>query len=135
MRVVIDTNILISALLTTQSKPSKLLHLWTAHRFDLITCEAQIQELRLTTQKPILRNLIPGPTVGKLINQVRDLAFCVENYEIEKVCRDYSDDYLLALSKAVKADYLVGGDKDLFTLKKYGGCRMVKVEYLWRRLM
>ncbi len=36
-----------------------------------------------------------------------------------KVCRDTKDDFLLALSKDGKADYLVTGDKDLLSLNRY----------------
>ena len=35
------------------------------------------------------------------------------------VCRDTKDDFLLALSKDGKADYLVTGDKDLLSLNRY----------------
>jgi uncharacterized protein len=41
--------------------------------------------------------------------------------------RDKKDNYLLALSKASKADYLITGDKDLLMLKVFRGTGIVKM--------
>ncbi len=39
---------------------------------------------------------------------------------IEQICRDPKDDFLLALSKESKANYLITGDKDLLEIGIYG---------------
>lgn len=44
----------------------------------------------------------------------------IEVDSIVTVCRDLKDNFLLALAKDGKADYLLTGDKDLLTLTKFG---------------
>lgn len=44
----------------------------------------------------------------------------VEVKSIITICRDTKDNFLLALAKDGKADYLLTGDKDLLELKKFG---------------
>lgn len=41
------------------------------------------------------------------------------------VCRDWKDNFLLALSKDAKADYLISGDKDLLDLRKFGKTKIL----------
>ena len=45
MRLVIDTNILVSALLSATSLPAQLIVLWRAGRFELLTAAEQLDEL------------------------------------------------------------------------------------------
>jgi len=49
MLVVLDTNILISALLVQSSPPAKLIELWRHGRFTLLTAQPQIEELHRVT--------------------------------------------------------------------------------------
>ncbi|MFZ4411239.1 MAG: putative toxin-antitoxin system toxin component, PIN family, partial [Paracraurococcus sp.] len=50
MRLVVDTNILISALLAGTSLPAQLIVLWREGRFDLLTSAEQLDELRRVTR-------------------------------------------------------------------------------------
>jgi predicted nucleic acid-binding protein len=52
VRLVIDTNILINALLTGSSLPAHLIALWREGRFDLLTSPDQLDELMRVTQYP-----------------------------------------------------------------------------------
>ena len=47
--------------------------------------------------------------------------------KIDKICRDPKDDFLLALSKESKANYLITGDKDLLYIEVYGRTKIVTV--------
>jgi len=55
MRLVIDTNILISALLIEPSLPAQLITLWREGRFDLLTSDEQFDELIRVTRYPKIR--------------------------------------------------------------------------------
>ena len=52
MRVVIDTNILVSALIAPAGKPAAIINAWLDGKFTLLTCAAHVEELRSTLQKP-----------------------------------------------------------------------------------
>jgi uncharacterized protein len=45
-----------------------------------------------------------------------------------KVCRDPKDDFLLALAKGSRADFLITSDRDLLDLKNYSWTRIVTVK-------
>ena len=51
----------------------------------------------------------------------------IEVASIVTICRDSKDNFLLALAKDGKADYLLTGDKDLLELKKFGKTKIEKI--------
>ena len=60
------------------------------------------------------------------MNELKKLAECVDELPRVRRSRDPSDDFLLSLSEAGRADYLVTGDKSgLLTLKRHKGTRIV----------
>ena len=128
MRLVIDTNILVSALLVGTSLPAHLIVLWRAGRFDLLTSLEQLDELMRVTRYPKIRERLSPALAGRLINQLRELAVVLENLPIVAMCADPHDDYLLAMAEAGAADFLVTGDKrDLLSLARHEGTRIVTV--------
>jgi hypothetical protein len=53
---------------------------------------------------------------------------------IDSICRDPSDDYLLALAKTAGADFLVTRDEDLLVLKKHGNTEIIHVGEFLKRM-
>lgn len=111
MRLVIDTNILISGLLVGTSLPAHLITLWREGRFDLLTSAGQLDELMRVTRYPKIRERLTPALAGRLINELRDVAVLIEAPSPVSVCGDPYDDYLLAMAAAGRADFLVTGDK------------------------
>jgi putative PIN family toxin of toxin-antitoxin system len=138
VRLVIDTNILISALLAETSLPAHLMVLWREGRFDLLTSPGQLDELMRVTRYPKIRERLVPALAGRLINELRDVAVSVGNLPAVNVSSDPHDDYLLAIATAGAADFLVTGDKrDLLTLRLYEGTKIITVRdflVLHRRL-
>ena len=132
MRLVIDTNILVSALLAATSLPAQLVVLWRADRFDLLTAVEQLDELMRVTRYPKIRERLPPAIAGRLVNDLRALAFVVDKLSIVDASPDLDDNYLLALAAAGGADFLVTGDKrDLLGIAVYEGTKIVTVrDYL-----
>jgi putative PIN family toxin of toxin-antitoxin system len=128
VRLVVDTNILISALLVTTSLPAHLLVLWHEGQFDLLTSTDQIDEMIRVTRYPKLRERLVPALAGRLINELRDLAVVVKDPPIVTICTDPYDNYLLAIAEAGSGDFLVTGDKrDLLGLKVHAGARILTV--------
>lgn len=124
----VDTNVLVSALLVESSLPAHLIVLWRAGRFDLVTAAAQLDELRRVTRYPKLRERLTPPLAGRLVNELRRVAVVVPSLPRVTVCEDPYDNYLLALAAAGAADFLVTGDKrDLLGLELHEGTRIVTV--------
>ena len=128
MRLVVDTNILISALLATTSLPAHLVVLWRAGRFELLTAAEQLDELMRVTRYPKIRERLAPAIAGRLVNDLRALAVMIDKLPVVEVSADPDDNYLLALAAAGAADFLVTGDKrDLLGLAVYEGTKIVTV--------
>lgn len=128
MRLVVDTNILISALLAGTSLPAQLIVLWREGRFDLLTSAAQLDELRRVTRYPKIRERLAPALAGRLINDIRDLAVLLPALPVVTASPDPDDNYLLGMAAAGAADFLVTGDKrDLLALKLFQGTRILTV--------
>ena len=126
MRVVLDTNILISALLVQSGTPGRIYRGWTDGQFWLLTCEMQLKELRLALRKPSLVDRIRPYRAGRLVNELKELAIPIDPLPHVKRSSDPTDDFLLATAEAGKADFLVTGDKSgLLSLHRHRGTRIV----------
>lgn len=138
MRLVIDTNVLVSALLSGTSLPAHLIVLWREGRFDLLTSAEQLDELMRVTRYPRIRERLSPALAGRLINELRDIATVIERLPVITASPDPDDNYLLAIAVAGSADFLVTGDKrDLLALKLCEGTRIMTVRdflVLHRRL-
>jgi putative PIN family toxin of toxin-antitoxin system len=126
MRVVLDTNILVSALIAPAGKPAAILDAWLDGRFTLLTCLAHVDELRSTLQKPRVAELVESHKAGRLVNRIKRFAKHVDPLPPVKRSPDPTDDFLLALSEAGNANYLVTGDKSgLLSLEYHKATRIV----------
>ncbi|MBU1088600.1 putative toxin-antitoxin system toxin component, PIN family [Patescibacteria group bacterium] len=133
MRVLLDTNILISYLLdfSGKSRISKIVDKGVLGEYVILLPEELINEFtNKVLSKKYLKNKIkkeePEEFVRILIEAGEIIPTIKE--EIPVVTRDPKDDYLLACALVGEADFLVSGDKDLLVLKKVGGVRMVDVK-------
>lgn len=128
MRVVVDTNVLVSALLSPACAPAELLTLWRSGRFTLLTAGLQIEELARVTRYPKLRARLSPALAGRLINELRDLATLIEPLPPVDASPDPYDNYLLSIASGEQANVLVTGDqRDLLGLGKHGGTLIVTV--------
>ncbi len=137
MRVVLDVNILVSALIGDAGFPALIYEAWEDGQFTQLSCAEHIAELRSTLRKPRIAALIKPHRSGKLVNDVRRFAEQIAQLPPIRRSADPYDDYLLALSEAGRADYLVTGDKDgLLNLRRHKGTKIVTANQfagkLWR---
>lgn len=111
MRTVLDTNIVVSSLLIQTGYPAAIYRAWREGHFVLLTCAEQLDELRATLHKPALAARIKPYNAGRLVNDLREFAENIERLPRVQRSPDPTDDFLLALSEAGNAEYLVTGDK------------------------
>jgi len=112
MRVVLDTNVLLSALLSPHGLSDVIYRAWQKDRFDLVTSTTQIDELRRASRYPKFKDVLQPHRVGTMINNMRRsvmldaLPPLPDGIEVN----DPNDAFLLAMALAGEADYLVTGD-------------------------
>jgi len=128
LRLVVDTNILISALLAGTSLPAQLIVRWREGRFDLLTAAEQLDELMRVTRYPKIRERLAPALAGRLINDLRAIAVTVDKLPVVDVSADPHDNYLLAIAAVGEANFLVTGDKrDLLGIAVYEGAKIATV--------
>jgi putative PIN family toxin of toxin-antitoxin system len=125
LRVVLDSNVFISALISAGGAPHAIYRAWRARRFLLVTSAAQIAELRRASRYPKLRAIVPAREFGTLLNRLHG-ALVLRRLPRVELSADPDDDYLLAMAKAAAADFLVTGDaRHLLRLGKLGRTKIV----------
>jgi len=129
MRAVLDTNVLLSALLSPHGWPDVIYRAWQKDRFDLVTSSAQIDELRRASRYEKFKDVLQPHRIGTMVNNMRDsimldaLPLLQESIEVN----DPNDTFLLKMALAGEADYLVTGDQRAGLLQRgsYGRTRIV----------
>ena len=113
MRVILDTNVLLGALISAHGPPDAIYRAWRAARFDLVTSAAQLDELRRVSRYPKLKTVLPAHRVGTMVNNMQRAVMLgvlpplPDGMEVN----DPNDAYLLTMALAGKVDYLVTGDR------------------------
>lgn len=125
-RVVLDTNLLVSYLLTAGTTLSQIIDAWEAERVVVLTSPPVLDELIEVLDRPRLRqNLSRDPRV--LVELLLTEAVITPGQlTVSGVCRDPKDDKFLACALEGGANYIVTGDADLLVLQTYHGARIVR---------
>ena len=123
MRAVIDTNVLLSALLWSGAPHAVLEHARNG-TITLISSPALLAELARVMERPkfdviFLRTNTSRPHT---LAEVRQLVEVIDPPPLpQPVCRDKDDDVVLALALAAQADMIISGDDDLLSLNPFHG--------------
>lgn len=124
-RVVFDTSTLVGAILRSESVPDRALDR-ALELCDLCVSAETFAELESVLAKKRLERYFSSETRRAFVDLIRQhgLIFVVGAPELAKVlprCRDASDDFVLALAIAAKADVIVSSDQDLLVLHPWRG--------------
>ncbi len=136
MRLVVDTNVLVSAFLW-QGTPGRLIELAGDKEVQLFTSRMLIDELSdvLHRAKHSKSVEATGLTAGQMVLNFRRLATVVSARQFtQAVSRDPNDDAVLACALAARADLVVSGDNDLLVLKSFEGIPIVTVSQAVRTI-
>lgn len=121
LRVVLDTNQLISSLLSTQGPQRSLIDAWRRREYVLLIAPGQIDEVGEVLARPKIKKKYPIPPADRdaFLHLLRQDAVLLPQAPGPGVCRDPDDDQLLACADAGGADHLVTGDGDLLAIGRY----------------
>jgi uncharacterized protein len=117
VKVVFDTNILIAAFLT-EGLCSGLLIRARKHDFDLILSDDILREFKGILTKKFK---ISSSDISEITDIITEAASGILHKvsSAPRICRDPNDDMIIACAVDADADYIVTGDEDLLTLKKF----------------
>ena len=123
MRIVVDTNVFISAALKEKSLPDIAVHI-AADSGVLLKSTITKRELFVTLDRPRLAPLIP-PRFRDWLSELLAAAELVTITERITACRDPKDDKFLELAVNGHADAIVSGDADLLVLDTFRGIPII----------
>jgi hypothetical protein len=125
MRVVLDTNIVVSYLLTQGKTLSRIIDHWEQGSFVVLISPAMLAELKDVLPRPRLRRTMSADPKALLEVLEHDAEQVPGELVLSGVCRDPKDDIFIACAVEGRADVLVSGDDDLLVLDNYQGVQMM----------
>jgi uncharacterized protein len=126
MRIVLDTNVLVSAFLRNKGKPAQILA--QDSKFELLICEGILAELTDVLNRPRIRKkeTYLEHRVHEYLGRLRASSTWIAITEVENIIpQDPPDNIVLACAVEDGADYLVSGNKHLLDLKQHRGVKIV----------
>ena len=124
MKVVLDTNVLISAFLS-DGICSRILRRARNREFAFVLCSPVIEEFRRIFKDKFQ---FDNAEITFFTSIVSEAAHEISRPEKPApcICRDANDDHVLACAMEAKADYIVTGDDDLLTLVSHGRIKIIR---------
>jgi uncharacterized protein len=119
VRVLLDANVLVSALLSRIGAPALLVQAWLDARLELIVCPSVLAEVERTLAQPKLAQRVAPEDRERFVRLLRELAELVPDPNEPPPVRsaDSKDDHLLALAARERVP-LVSGDTHLLALQE-----------------
>lgn len=120
IRVVIDTNLYVSALINENSR-RRLNLVLNNRQFQIVTDDALLTELSLVIFRPKFHRFASISQIKNFLELLHERSLYFETTSVVQHSPDPKDDFLLALCQDSGSDYLITGNKrDLLDLKRFG---------------
>ena len=127
LKLVIDTNILISAALSSQGAPARLVRYALAqHR--LVFSQPTFDELRTRMYRPKFDRYISLESRERLLHDFNACAHWVDIGEPALYCRDRDDDKFIETALVAQAPYLISGDNDLLQTGELTALKIISAQ-------
>lgn len=134
VRVVLDTNILISALYFGGT-PKKVFELWEGHEFELIASVDMLDEYEEVLYRMHKKLKKQDETyVDRTMKSLTEECVLIQPRHRKKYSRDPDDDKFIHCAQSGKAIYIVSGDSDLLDLDKIDDIEIVTARKFLNRI-
>ena len=124
LKLVVDTNVLISAALSTQGAPAQLMRRVLGGH-TLVFSQATFDELHTRMYRPKFDRYITLEQRQRLLHDFNACAHWVDLAPYPVYCRDPDDDKFIATALQAQADWLVSGDRDLLEARQPAGLHIL----------
>lgn len=128
MKVLIDTNVLISTTITPKGNPAKILKIWRDGKLEVIISPEILKEIREVFFRPKIKKLSfwTDKQRNQLIEDLANIGLLVPgSLKLKVVIEDPHDDKFVIAAVEGKADYIITGDLHLKNLGSYKGIKIV----------
>jgi len=126
VRVVLDTNILIGALITKGTPPDNLYQTWLRGEIELVTSTAQLRELADVLARERLQRFLDADEAAAIVENIGTRAVILDELPNVSHSPDPMDNQILATAIAGGVDLIVSGDKKhMLALREVDGIPIV----------
>jgi putative PIN family toxin of toxin-antitoxin system len=127
LKVVVDTNQLVSSLLSTHGIQGRIVDEWRRRAFQLFAVPGQVDEVAEVLSRPKIatKYSVAASDRQALPALIHTEAVVLPDAPAPRVCRDLDDDYLLGCAAAQQLDYIVTGESALIDVGQYQGVAIV----------
>jgi len=128
LKIVLDTNVFVSALINPRGKPAQILNYVFESKVRLFTSPSIIEELErvLSYPKLVKRHGLEKEELKKFVSDLLSILSLVEGKKaIEVIVEDPADNNYLSCALDAKADFIVSGDIHLLNLREYEGIQII----------
>ena len=129
MKVVLDANVLVSAVINRRGAPRQIIDLWREEAFELLTSDVILDEVARVLQYPRIAALhkLTDAEMVEFLALLREESRDVGLTERVSVSPDETDSRYIECAVAGEADYLVTGDKrHLLPIGEYRGIPIIE---------
>jgi uncharacterized protein len=130
MRLVLDTNVLVSAVLSPNSVSAKVLN-WGEDNGIILYSAATLTELLSVLGRSKFAKYIDADDIEGLSVRIKTAWFPVEILKEVKLCRDTKDDKFIEVALNGDASYLITGDTDLLILHPIQNIFVINPRTFW----
>ena len=128
MKVVLDANIFVSAVISGKGNPARVLQLRLDEEMEVVLTLAILEEIRRVIYYPRLRKAhrLPDKEIELFLRLIAERAAFIEpNVELQVVVDDPDDDMYIECAVSSNAEFIITGDKHLVDIESYAGIQIV----------
>lgn len=134
-KVVLDSNIFVSFLISHRPPISTILDLWVSGELTVCYSMEILEELEAALDYPKIRKLVSGSEIESLIDAIKILGILIIPTKTVGICRDKKDNKFLEVCSESVSEFLISGDDDLLSLGEFEDTKIVSPsEYLKSRV-
>jgi putative PIN family toxin of toxin-antitoxin system len=123
MKVILDTNVVISAILFGGT-PKLILNSALEGTIEAYITDAMLEELETVLRRPKFG--LPRHIVQSILNEIANIATWIEPQEKSEIVKsDPDDNIIIDCAIAAEAEFLITGDKHLLELQEYKGIKII----------
>jgi uncharacterized protein len=129
IRVVLDTNVIVSSFLHPTGIPDRIIQAWKANLFELCLSEPLFHEIEAVLRRPVIQRSTHASDkeIEEFLELITETSFFVDEPLMVQpiIADDPSDDMILATALSAQADAIVSGDHHLQNLIAYNDIPIV----------
>lgn len=126
IKVVVDTNVVISAPLSKDGNPAKIFELILLEKIENYTSLTIIKEIVEVFDRPRISKLIDEEKKNFIVSSFKTFSKIIEpSLKLNIIREDISDNKFLECALTAKADYIISGDEHLKKLEQFGNIKII----------